>query len=380
MTRLVYHANDSAPQQLSPFVESLKVIAEDADLCICSPNVNLALLTSITSTAQDWRLLTDMEELLRNTTASQRSAAIKFLVDHSARVRHLPHLRAKVVASHDEALVGSANFTERGMGTLHEMAVHIDDPEVVTELRGWFETLWSQCSSPDAKTLADFSSSLPLSTPGLPETRLPSSAPRVSAAVYPPVKMRAEDLFENDQMAARLARGVSREWMDAYLDMCADLLRTLEIPNEDQRLVMSVPATNVLPITINQRYVLGAFHRGKKTITLMLPAGLKVPSELVPAMRKVRGELGTFGVWPDETPADVPRLGYFKVDHPSELAPLRDAWLLAVTREMQRPWRRSTFRKHHCNSFHRAAMEPDFRAGLLEMAFPSNGRSAMKSA
>ncbi len=248
--------------------------------------------------------------------------------------------------------------------------MHLDEPKLVAELRAWFDGLWERCTAPSLEALERFASSLPRVLPESPGAHLESPAPRLSAAVFAPVKP-AEDATDEDRLRARFAKGAARDWVDAYLDMCADLLQTLGISDDDARLSMTVPASKkALPVTINQRYVLCAFHKGQKVVGLMLPRGFEVPPKLVPALNRVRDHLGSFSRWPDEQPIEVPQFGYFEVEHPRELAPLRDAWLLAVVQEMERSWKQSTFRKHHVRSFFRAAVDHEYRGRLLVEAFP----------
>lgn len=173
---------------------------------------------------------------------------------------------------------------------------------------------------------------------------------------------------DEDRLRIRLGHAVSREWIEGYLDFCADLLSTWEIAEDDLRLSMSAPESNTtLAMTINQRYVTCAFHHGRKVIGLMLPPGAAIPPQLGTCMAKVRERLGTFAAWRDESLEEVPSFAYFEVDDPRELSPLRDEWLLAVLRETERTWKRSSYRtRNHIPAFHRAVVDKSYRSHILE--------------
>jgi hypothetical protein len=370
MTRLVHHAIDTVAGELSPFVQRIHDIAKGSELRIACPYLGLRVLRPILAEAKSWRLLTDAEELLRSHAPSQRAELLAFLLKHERQVRHCPDLHAKVVAGNTSALVGSANLMEMGLGRRQEMGVALDDPALVVQLHGWFDGLWNQCQPVPAAELDAFVNSLPRGLPEASKVQLTSSAPKVSARVVPvsvASTAKARDTTsDEDRLRTRLGHAASREWIEGYLGMCADLLRTLEIEEDDARLVMSVPKGNVLPVTINQRYVLSAFHRGRTVIGLMLPPDVAIPPNLKTSLAKVRDHLGSFEAWNDEEAEEVPSFGYFEVDDPRELAPLRDEWLFAVLRETERAWKRSGFRtRNHVPTFHRAVVDRDYLDRIL---------------
>jgi len=369
VTILIHHPASPSSGEISSFVRHIHEIAEGSNLLIACPYISLRVLRPILGRARGWRILTDFEELLRSHAPSQRAEVIRFLADSGDRVRHWPGLHAKVIVGDDAALVGSANLTEAGLGQRQEMAVRLDAPALLEKLRAWFMDLWERCSAPSSETLRLFASCLPRELSKTSAPRLESPAPRLSVTVlsaHNPPERSNDEL----RLRERVARAVSRAWIDGYLDMCADLLETLEIREDDARLSMTIPRSNKsLPITINQRYAITSFRKGRRVIGLMLPHGFEVPSVLVPAFRKVRDRLGSFKPWPDERPDDVPQFGYFEVEHPSELEPIREAWLCAVSKETERSWKHSAFRRYHVCELYRAVIDRDYRATLLGDAF-----------
>lgn len=159
-----------------------------------------------------------------------------------------------------------------------------------------------------------------------------------------------------------MIRESRREWVEGYLKWCGHLIESLDIFDDDPRLAMSVPISNWLPITLNQRNVLIAFYRGTNVIALMLPQDFAKLGGPAPF------HAFKFKPWRDETIEDVPMLCFFRVDYPDELKPLRDAWLAAVMRELSRSWERSSYRKHHQSAFYRAAIDRPYRERLIDEA------------
>lgn len=361
--RLIHHPPQPEPDARSPFASEIVDIVRDGYVRIACPYLGLRVLDSILEEAIDFRLLTDVEALLESQFPSAREGILEFLIANERRIRHLPGLHAKVVIGERGALVGSANLTDAGLCTRQEMAVRIDEPSLFRELEQWFDGLWELSSTPSMEDLERFVSHLP-SEPRIPHrTRLPSAAPRVRAILSkePATSSSTDHEPRLRERLAYLIRHSSREWVEGYFNWCADLLDTLRIVDDDPRLTMSVPDSNrALPITLNQRYVLAAFYRGKKSVLLMLPRDF----EKIDGPRPFRA--GIFSRWHDEEPEDVPMLCYFRVEHPDELLPYREAWLTSVSRELGRRWSRSSFRRFHVGALHRAALEPSYRARLLE--------------
>lgn len=369
-TKLVHHPVESSKRTGSPFMMEMRAIAESSDLRIACPYLSLPVLRPILACSRSWRLLTDAEELLRSHGVAEREEWIEFFAMHQQRIRHWPGLHAKVVAGDESALVGSANLTIAGVAERQEMGVVLCDSRHVDGLRAWFDGLWNQCAIVERIDLENFARSLP--PPPDSDGMLRLSSPVVRSSMRGIDDAKSSGAVDGEaRLLSRLAIGRSRHWVEAYLEMCRDLLVSLDIGPDDPRLSMSAPE-GALALTINQRYALCAFHRGVNVIGLILPHDFEVPAELVPDMNSVRDHLGSFKAWPDEPPENVPQFGFFDVKDPQVLLPMRDAWLDAVRRELRRPWKRSSFRRYHVPAFYCAAMDAEYRARVLDTAYSAD--------
>ena len=61
-----------------------------------------------------------------------------------------------MIVGKGKALVGSANFTKKGITERIELAVFFDKEKQIEELRQWFDNLWQQTSSVEEKELSAY--------------------------------------------------------------------------------------------------------------------------------------------------------------------------------------------------------------------------------
>lgn len=110
----------------------------------------------------------------------------EFVTQHHEKIHDVRDLHAKAIVAGEGALVGSANFTRKGLAGRDELAVSLDEPESVDELRDWFDELWSNSSSATLEELDEFistSQSTPRDVTHRSTLSIPSDAPRVKFLV-----------------------------------------------------------------------------------------------------------------------------------------------------------------------------------------------------
>ena len=148
MTELIYHDPSDRTGQ-SPFDTAIREITDSEEALIACPYIAPDYLEDITDQSNNWFLLTDIGEWLSIHGRSNREAIQSFLIDHRDQVRHVNNLHAKVVLGNDQALIGSANFTTKGLTGRTEMSVLLDEQETIDELTDWFETVWTVYDPPE---------------------------------------------------------------------------------------------------------------------------------------------------------------------------------------------------------------------------------------
>ncbi len=372
--KLIYHTPESASGGVSPFDEAIIHITTDEDVLVACPYLRLSYLKRITSLCKSWRVLTDVEEWLALYNHTARVEIQNFIGQHSEHIRHVKDLHTKVIVSNQKALVGSANLTDKGITKRVEMSVLFEQEPQVDELLEWFDSLWSQSKPINAKELQACIRSMPAKAP------TDGNIPRISSQA-PPIRSKLKSVQEHgdhpvvtsygeatsEQLVERVKFTPSREWIDHYFDLMKLLLETTGLTNDDQRLVTSMPqGKKSLPVSINNRYVLGLepWQGGFGIGIIYGPEFERMPHLrdqvlMVWTFRQRRGEN-----------TDAPFYILLK-DAPSilESPEIKEGWLRAALHQVPRA-QSSPYRKYHQSVVYKAAVNLDYRAAILEQAFP----------
>lgn len=101
-----------------------------------------------------------------------------------------------------------------------------------------------------------------------PTTSLSSDAPRVRASFVEDIEPRTGETIGVEEeghelLVIRVQLAPSREWANAFFDLLNNLIGATGLPEDDLRLVTSIAQDYRIGISINRRYVLGAFFSGK---------------------------------------------------------------------------------------------------------------------
>ena len=136
MVELIYHTDESRSGGQSPLDRTIRELTAGEDVLLASPYINLDYLESILADTASWRVLTDMEAWLGSERSETRARIREFVARHHEDVHDVRDLHAKAIVAGDRAFVGSANFTRKGLAGRDELAVTLDEPELVDELRG----------------------------------------------------------------------------------------------------------------------------------------------------------------------------------------------------------------------------------------------------
>ncbi|MEO6908067.1 MAG: phospholipase D-like domain-containing protein, partial [Abditibacteriaceae bacterium] len=312
-TELIYHPSNSAPGDVSPFDEAIIYVVEFEDVKIACPYLGLAYLQRIISLSQSWKILTDVEEWLASHNQNGREQIQKFIADNSARIHHCRDLHAKVIVAGNKALLGSANFTNKGITQRIEVSVLFEHEPEVEELREWFDNLWKNSPSINENELVQYMSSFPIeATPELKLSKgsLRSTVPQIRTEwvhldrrvidPIPPIENAHQRLIERVRLAP------SRGWINQYFDLMKELFVSTGLTSDDARLVTSIPNNlrkSFLPVTINNRYVLASFREDQKFLVGIIYGA---EFEQLPELRKQVVRYGYFkqirGEQHEETP------------------------------------------------------------------------------
>ena len=141
--RLLYHRFNSPPDQVSPFDTAIMDMVNGHELRIACPYLGLYYLKRMVDRSTNWQLLTDVPEWLTSERSpASREEIITYILANREHIQHCNDLHAKVLIAGSRVLLGSANFTVKGITGRTEMAVRFDGGEQVKEVRDWFDCLW----------------------------------------------------------------------------------------------------------------------------------------------------------------------------------------------------------------------------------------------
>lgn len=368
---LVHHAIGQTTDD-SPFAQALETVREGGSIHLACPYVSLAVIEPIAAIDLDWRLLTDAEAWL-DSMPLQAPAIAAFIRRHVDRVRDCRGLHAKVALGRGGALVGSANFTTRGLMQRHEFGVLLGG-SAIDSVRRWYHALWDASVSPDLGRVDRRAAALA----ARPSGDLRAEVDRLLASCTlgpagPPVRVRrvhvarsSPEVADNGgrgagELAERLARfAVTRDDANTYLDLFSFAIRAAGLEEADARLAVTLPLDKVLVVNANRRELLG-----------WRPGGLTflVYADALPGVADLRAEGWNFGeAQPQPGPGWV-RLRWMPntVLPPAFLA----SWERAC-REASELGQRSSFRRFHQPDVCRAIVEPAARAEVLTQAFRSS--------
>ena len=192
------------------------------------------------------------------------------------------------------------------------------------------------------------------------------------------------------RLVERVRLAPDREWIESYFNLLEEMIDFAGLDASDPRLVLSIPRSRALPVTINLRYVLSPFRKGEPLLGFILGPEVVDTTEPKPSLEPSRSfrEGGTvrlrdgatlafrhqpwrFRPWGVEQPEETP--SFFRVPgRPGTIltGSLKDYWKEAVMREVEHG-QRSPFRRYHEPLVYRAAVDRAYRDRVLDEAFGS---------
>ncbi|MFC4249006.1 phospholipase D family protein [Natribaculum luteum] len=371
MSRLIYHSEGGYARAESSFDRAIRETADAESVRVVCPYISPSYLKTVLDPADEWRIVTDVEAWIGTFGGSTRDVIHELIATNRERIHHFPDVHAKAVLSDDSAVVGSANLTEKGVVGRTEMGVRFTDGAKVDELNRWFTRLWSESGPVDSEELDEFVESSP-STPTTHAgsgTSLSSDAPRVSATFVDDTEPTTEDVDANEEahetLVQRVQQAPSREWATDFFDLLNDLIAATGLAEDDARLVTSIAQSDRIAVSINNRYVFGAFFSGEPTTGFIVGADTENVDELI----ETADEHMAFNALSGEATDDTPHWVEF-TEEPERMVSqsFRRAWISAVYSELERA-SGSPYQDSHEPLVHRVAVDKKYRNKVLQESF-----------
>ncbi|MEY3220566.1 MAG: hypothetical protein RIT27_1923 [Pseudomonadota bacterium] len=260
-TKLIYHQLN---EDISPFDKTIGSIAENNEISITCPYLSLNYLQEhIINLANSWRLITDVAEWLKSNNKTEQLKIRNFINQNIQSIHHCKDLHAKVLINNEKALIGSANFTQKGIKNRVEMSVTIEEQTLIQELQNWFEQLWLETASPEILEIDEFIDQLPTEIEYNKTLKLiiKSRSKPINAKLT--VKTKKENKIEiHQRLVEQVKLFETRQQCEEYLDLMKMVIEISGLAIDDPRMVTSIPKSNfkktkrILPLTINYRYIL----------------------------------------------------------------------------------------------------------------------------
>lgn len=152
--KLLYHPRGST-KAVSPFDNAILAAATGQSVRLVCPYIGLSYLQRILAQCGDWKLVTDVREWCASAGSREVPPLLAFLGQNTHQVRHLEGVHAKTVIGTRAAYVGSANLTQRGILARTELGVSLAQPELLAELRQWFDGIWTDADPLQAHELVE---------------------------------------------------------------------------------------------------------------------------------------------------------------------------------------------------------------------------------
>jgi hypothetical protein len=374
--KLIYHDLNSISGGISPFDETICEITRGRDILLACPYLSISYLYQLIAQCKTLRVITDVEEWIASHGPNSRQETQDFIKEHLEHIHHYKDLHAKVIVSKEHALLGSANFTEKGLTRRIEVSVLFERETQVEELRQWFDSIWSQTSPVDVSEMEEYVASLPIMQAEMPRSVISSEAPKVRAKLASTCKNQVKSFSKQNQeghirLIERIRLAPNREWINEYFDLVKELISFTGLTSNDPRLVLSIPSYKKLPVTINYRYVLRAafFSRKPSTTGFIFGASFTGFHDL----QAKAANVGRFEPLPGEEFDDTPYFIRFSglpnsIFNNALTNELKEEWMEAVLSEMSR-CRSSPFRKFHEPVLYEAAVNLDYRKLVVDEVF-----------
>ena len=142
--RLVFHEPSGVKERVSTaFADAMGQVLDadtEGEVLIVGPYLSARILKRLVQ-GRSFRLITDIDACFE---AGARAPLADFLEIHLSRVRHVAEVHAKVIATRNALLVGSANFTDAGIASRDEVGCLVQEPSAVGIIRAWFDRLWAR--------------------------------------------------------------------------------------------------------------------------------------------------------------------------------------------------------------------------------------------
>ncbi len=129
--------------QINSFDRAIdKILSGEGETILVTPYFSIQVIKNICNKSTKIKFLTDLEEIGNNLSNISNLQELINLVDCKiVDIFDIPHLHAKLLSKGKKILIGSANFTNSGLGRNQEVSAIVDDINFATDIKRWISSL-----------------------------------------------------------------------------------------------------------------------------------------------------------------------------------------------------------------------------------------------
>ena len=128
----------------NPFDQAIEqIVNEEGYPVMVTPYFSLSVIQNICSEIHCvLHLVTDLEEIRNNIRSENEfESFVQLIENNQVTLFDIPSLHAKIFVRGTKILIGSANFTNSGLGQNHEASIFVHDAQFTLEVFKWVESL-----------------------------------------------------------------------------------------------------------------------------------------------------------------------------------------------------------------------------------------------
>ena len=363
--KLIYHLPDTnSNEENSPFYIAITEMVKDKIIQVACPYIGLDYFKKIIDGCKNWELLTDLRAWVK-AQQSQAKEIEKFLKENHTKIKHQHDLHAKVIIAEEEALIGSANFTEKGIYNNDEMSVVINDIEKINELKEWYNRLWQQAEGITKDISINVKKVIKDDTQNIEIKGLKKSLGSfIEGIPTEDIQINAKNIEPNEDDEEKLIEYLKiwndKRYINGYFDLAQHIIKKFNIHENDERICISFRSNMyAINFTIGQRWILVPYWQNKSI-------GLIMPLDYDEENAELDGAAGNPWFFHNNKLKEAAFLAYYKEGESVKFNDITiSEWEKAVKNELMHTTK-SGFKRYHRITLYKFICDKEYRYHILD--------------
>jgi hypothetical protein len=146
--KFVAHDTEYRLSKANPFDEAIKdILQEHGDCYIVTPFFSIEVIKDICSTCEKVIMVTDIRQIKTNIVSNNSIKELQnMVISNNLVIYDIMNLHAKVLLRGNKLLIGSANFTNNGLGLNQEADIFISQEDLILNVHQWIINIISSAT------------------------------------------------------------------------------------------------------------------------------------------------------------------------------------------------------------------------------------------